>query len=247
MEKEQKEKPELRFRFELAKHLRQFSSVSDSEYEAKVRKEESERQEKAFASACGSEKFCGVELSDIGELQDVTVGKGKKATRRILEDYIADVSCGKMRFLWLCGSPGTGKTTLSLAVMHELCRKDVSCAYYKSHKIMQRLRDAEKFSSKTNPAEILSEINCKQFCVIDEIGRWPVPEWEKFRLFDIINDLYEGFRSAIFISNLHGQDLADFIGTAATDRFRGVGMILEFKGGSFRGAGNELYVGGGTK
>lgn len=219
----------------------------DLEVEMAEKKAREEMCEQSFIKACGSEKFRNVEFSQLGELQNVTAGKGDVATKAIIRNYIDDVAAGKMRFLWLCGNPGTGKTILAVAVIHELCRMGVSCAYFKSHKIMQRLRDAERFSSGINPKDVLSEIIAGKFRVIDEIGRWPVPEWERFRLFDIINDLYEEYKPAIFISNMSGHDLADFIGTAATDRFRGSGMILEFRGESYRGTKDELYVTNGGK
>lgn len=219
----------------------------DLEVEMAEKKAREDMCEQSFIKACGSEKFRNVEFSQLGELQNVTFGKGENATKSIISKYIDDVANGNMRFLWLCGNPGTGKTILAVAVIHELCRRGFSCAYFKSHKIMQRLRDAERFSSGINPKDVLSEIIAGKFRVIDEIGRWPVPEWERFRLFDIINDLYEEYKPAIFISNMSGHDLADFIGTAATDRFRGSGMILEFRGESYRGTKDELYVTNGGK
>lgn len=223
------------------------SSVQDEEREKQVveyeRKQYEEKCEDNFLNCCASKKFSTVELSELGELENVVFGKNsEKATMQIFIDYINDVASGKASMLWLCGCPGTGKTTIAIAVMHELCRKGISCDYFKSHKIMQKLKDSEHFSSKVMPEDIIKDVCSPKFRIIDEVGRWPVTEWEKFRIFEITNELYENYKSAIFITNMKGSEFAQFIGSAATDRFRGICHILEFRGDSYRGTTKELYT-----
>lgn len=215
----------------------------DAELEAEERKEREKLYEERFRKWCPIEKFKDVEFSEIGELKDVVFGrKAEKATKSLFENFINDVASGKPRMLWLCGKPGTGKTTISLAVMRELCRRGKTCAYYKSHKMMQEIKESEKFSSKETPSGIISDVCLDDFRIVDEIGRYPNTEWESFRMFEICNDLYEQRKSAAFITNMTSREFADFIGSAATDRFRGIGLVLEFRGESFRGMSNELYA-----
>lgn len=231
----------------LTNQLRLISSEQDAERDRQVaeyeRRQHEENCEYNFQKDCGSEKFSKVEISELGELENVVFGKNaEKATMQLFWDYISDVAAGKSSMLWLCGYPGTGKTTIAMAVMHELCRKGISCDYFKSHKIMQKLKDSEHFSSKVMPEDIIKDVCGSKFRVIDEVGRWPVPEWEKFRMFEISNELYENYKSGIFITNMRGAEFAQFIGSATTDRFRGISRILEFRGSSYRGTEKELYT-----
>lgn len=215
----------------------------DKQVEEYARRQYEENCEYNFQKCCDSEKFRKVELSELGELENVVFGKNaEKATMQLFWDYISDVAAGKSSMLWLCGCPGTGKTTIAMAVMHELCRRGISCDYFKSHKIMQKLKDSEHFSSKVMPEDIIKDVCGSKFRVIDEVGRWPVPEWEKFRMFEISNELYENYKSGIFITNMRGAEFAQFIGSATTDRFRGISRILEFRGSSYRGTEKELYT-----
>ena len=157
--------------------------------------------------------------------------------------FIADVAKGKPRALWLCGCGGTGKTAVALAVLRELCRAGVSAGYFKMHRVMQDFEETKYFSSRgRRMSDVMDELCRPRFRVIDEIGRYPVAEWEKFRLFDISNEVYEQGGSSIYISNLSRVELGNFLGAACVDRFRGSAMTLEFDGPSFRGDDAELYT-----
>lgn len=168
---------------------------------------------------------------------------GRADFREVFGTFLADVKAGRPRALWLCGNGGTGKTAGALAVEHELCRAGISCAYFKMHRIMQQFEETKYFASRGKRAQdVMSEVCGPRFRIIDEIGRFPFPDWEQFRLFDISNEVYENGGSSIYISNLSRKELAAFLGAACTDRFRGMSGSYEFDGVSFRGQAGELYT-----
>ncbi|MBQ3801407.1 MAG: ATP-binding protein [Treponema sp.] len=205
------------------------------------------RREQNFIGSGVPRKYLGVELSEIRSSGLSLCAKdfsGKAVDLYAEADsFIADVVSGVSRALWLCGNSGTGKTTFALAIMRELCRAGVSAAYFKSHRVMQSFEETKYFSSRGRRAcDVMDDVCRPRFRVFDEIGRYPVAQWEKFRLFDISNEVYEAGGSSIYISNLSRDELAMFLGAASVDRFRGSSMTLEFDGRSLRGRSGELYT-----
>ena len=205
-----------------------------------------ENRENNFRSSGVPKKYLDVELEELrmSSLKlSMTTLDGKDVDFSLFDSFIADVVSGKPRALWLCGNSGTGKTTVALAVLRELCRKGISCAYFKMHRIMQDFEETKYFSSRGRKAgDVMKDLCLPRFRVVDEIGRYPVAEWEKFRMFDISNEVYESGGSSIYISNLYRKELSKFLGSACTDRFRGSAMTLEFGGKTLRGSPGELYT-----
>ena len=211
-------------------------------HDEEVRKE---ARENSFRNSGIAEKFKSVELSDIlrSGIAEMKDKDGNVITDiNVFEKFISDIAEGKPRGLWLCGKYGTGKSVFAIALMHELCRRGVSCSYFKTHEVMQRLDDVKWHLSHETRAGIVKELCYADFRIFDEIGRYPDSKWEQFILFDVTNKCYESYKSMLFISNLTRNELGEFLGGAATDRFKGLGMTIEFSGKSFRGSEKELYT-----
>lgn len=185
-------------------------------------------------------KFLTAELSDIKRLYCVN-GVNGAVDMKDINLFMDGISHGRDLSMWMCGAKGMGKTALACAIMHELVRRGVECRYYKSYEIMQRLDDAKCRASRESKRSIMAEVCNAQFRVIDEIGRYPAQDAEKFMLFQVINDCYDAKHSAIYISNTSRSEFAEYIGEAAADRFKGQGLSLEFIGKSLRGTAGELY------
>ena len=211
-------------------------------HDEKVRKE---ARENSFLNSGIAEKFKSVELSDIlrSGIAEMKDKDGNVITDiNIFEKFISDIAEGKPRGLWLCGKYGTGKSVFAIALMHELCRRGVSCSYFKTYEVMQRLDDVKWHLSHETRAGIVKELCYADFRIFDEIGRYPDSKWEQYILFDVTNKCYESYKSMLFISNLTRNELGEFLGGAAVDRFKGLGMTIEFSGKSFRGSEKELYT-----
>ena len=211
-------------------------------HDEKVRKE---ARENSFLNSGIAEKFKSVELSDIlrSGIAEMKDKDGNVITDiNLFEKFISDIAKGKPRGLWLCGKYGTGKSVFAIALMHELCRRGVSCSYFKTHEVMQRLDDVKWHLSHETRAGIVKELCHADFRIFDEIGRYPDSKWEQYILFDVTNKCYESSKSMLFISNLTRNELGEFLGGAVVDRFKGLGMTIEFSGKSFRGSEKELYT-----
>lgn len=163
-------------------------------------------------------------------------------TRARVDAFISGVTRKDAVSMWLCGEAGTGKTALACAIIREAVRRGVKCQYFKSHEIMSRLEDVRTRSSRETRASIMTNVTSCPLMVIDEVGRWPNAEWEKFMLFTLADRAYDNRLSAIFISNMGKWEFSEFIGDAATDRGRGKCTAYAFDGASIRGTGGELYA-----
>lgn len=229
--------------------IRVCSDEEIAERDEEIRREEEARRresrEAMFKNSGIAEKFMRVELKDILQsgIAEMKDKDGKIITdMSIFDKFITDIAEGKPRGLWLCGKYGTGKSVFAIALMHELCRRGVSCSYFKTHEVMQRIDDVKWHLSHETRAGIIKELCSSEFRILDEIGRYPDSKWEQFVLFDVTNKCYESYKSMLYISNLTRNELGEFMGGAATDRFKGLGMTIEFSGKSFRGSSNELYT-----
>ena len=229
-----------------------FNQIKDEEaesYERELEEKKAEitrqRREEAYIKSGIAEKFEKVELSDLLQsgLAEMRDKDGNVIDNvQVINDFISDVVKGKPRAILIFGEYGTGKSVFSLAVMHELCKQGVSCAYFKSHEVMQRLEDVKWHCSEESRQGIIGSVCKPRFRIIDEVGRYPDMKGEQFVLYDVTNRCYESYKSSIYITNLTKKELAEFYGGAVIDRFKGVGMTIEFTGKSFRGTEKELYT-----
>lgn len=186
-----------------------------------------------------------VELKEIAEsgLPQMIDAAGKTVGKKDVDAFIDAVVQGKTgQSMWFCGRPGTGKTTLACAILHEIIRRGGSGKYYKVPDIMTRMDDARTRASKETRKGIIDEVGGSEFLVLDEIARCQTQEGEKNMLFQVIDHIYDTFHSGIYITNLSREELSQYLGSAASDRFRGQGMSVEFNGREFRGTQGELFT-----
>lgn len=216
----------------------------EAELAAKDKAEKDAASDKRYRNSGVPKKFFNAELSELFDAGKVcaTDKSGKMLTKPQVDAFIETVANGKPQSMWFCGVAGTGKTALACAIMHELVRHEVSVKYFKSHEIMARLDDARTRASRETRSVVMTDVCTPTFRVIDEVARWPSVEWEKFTLFSVIDNCYDNFHSAIYISNMSKGDFSKYLGDAATDRFRGMSMSLDFGGKSLRGSKGELYT-----
>ena len=56
--------------------------------------------------------------------------------------------------------------------------------------------------------------------ILDEVGVQFGSDFEKQILFDVLNERYEKLKPSILLSNIPGDQLADYLGERVTDRLR---------------------------
>lgn len=198
----------------------------DPEFIENQKKEERVARISKYKNSGFPEKFHGVHLDELDVKQKETGN-----------EFMDKIKNGKSTSLWLCGYAGTGKTCLACAIAKETALEGKNVFYVKSHLIIEKLK-----KNQVPIEDVLYKLKVNSLVVIDEVGRYPIPEWESYYLFLIMDELYNLGISVIMISNLEKSKLGELLGNACVDRFRGLAKSVEFSGKSYRGTDKELYT-----
>jgi len=122
--------------------------------------------------------------------------------------------------LFYCGSYGTGKTHLAIAILADLIHTGKVSGMYTT--TMRMLRDIRRSYSDKNLSEqdiIDKYVRC-DLLVLDEIGVQMGTEAEKLLIYEVINGRYENYRPTILISNLSYEEMKQYMGARSIDRLK---------------------------
>ena len=133
------------------------------------------------------------------------------------------------------GSPGVGKTHLSIGLGIEACRQEVRTFFINCHELLLRLKTAQE---KQHLERVIHRYERYDLLIIDELGYLPIEKKEADLLFQLINGRYER-KSTIVTTNvplsswgtiLHNQAAAE----AILDRLVYHSHVIKIKGKSYR-------------
>lgn len=145
------------------------------------------------------------------------------------------------RSLVLCGPPGIGKTHISQAIAHEVCRRGGAALFIKTQKLLEDLSDA---SYPRRVARLWKQLKSYELVILDDFGfrRYDSKEAE---LLYALSDERLGATSTIITSNRPPQDWYGVfpdpvIGGAILDRLvAGSIKVVVEKAKSYRKYGND--------
>ena len=96
------------------------------------------------------------------------------------------------------GSPGVGKTHLSIGLGIEACRQGVRTLFINCHELILRLKAAQE---KQHLERVMRRYERYDLLIIDELGYLPISANEAKLLFQLINGRYER-KSTIITTNV---------------------------------------------
>jgi len=150
------------------------------------------------------------------------------AVRRYVNRIDEQVDAG--RGLWLCGSVGTGKTTLAMLVSSHALEAGRSVAIYSLPRLLAQIRSTYDDDSGNSHVDLLDRLTAVDLLHIDDVGAEKTSEWVLEQLYSIVNARYEEERSIIITTNLERDELATQINERTVSRLEEMCEVLPLWG-----------------
>ena len=122
--------------------------------------------------------------------------------------------------MFYCGTYGTGKTHLAIAILAHLIKSHTTKGIYIT--TMRMLRDIRRSYNDRDLSEqyLIDKYINTPLLVLDEVGVQMGTDAEKLLIYEVINGRYENYRSTIILSNLSFSELKKYMGERAIDRLK---------------------------
>ncbi|PET77575.1 hypothetical protein CN514_00845 [Bacillus sp. AFS001701] len=175
------------------------------------------------------------------ELKKATFNNYKVETKdqinalRFCESYVSRFKGDKPENLFLYGTPGIGKSHLSVSITKELMKKGIAAAFIPAPKIFTKIKETWSKNSIISESEFLRSLATIDCLVIDDIGTEyrsnkldEEDSWAKKKLFEVIDSRVG--RSTIYTSNYDPNNLLEMYGERDFSRMIQHTTILEMYG-----------------
>jgi len=165
-----------------------------------------------------------------------TDNAGQERALSVSQRFAERFEPGSGASLIFAGKPGTGKTHLACGIARAVIEKGHTSMFGTVLQLVRHVKSTYRHDSAQSETEALNDLLEPDLLIIDEVGAQIGSEHELMILFEIINQRYQECRSTILISNLTRDELSQFLGDRAIDRFRECGAVIAFDWESHRGA-----------
>ncbi len=157
--------------------------------------------------------------------------KRMTAILKLCKEYVNGFSPEKSENLLFMGSPGLGKTHLTLAIVSGVIEKGFM-AFYGPAENLFSLVLSERFSTE-NKGSFEAMLNC-DLLVIDDLGTEVLTEMSKSILYNLINGRLLSKKPTVINTNLTMKEIADRYGERVASRLIGSFNANKFLGQDVR-------------
>lgn len=195
--------------------------ISEKEQEAKQKEIEKEeyyiRMERAFERSNIPKRFKDCTFDNYK-----TDNQGQINALKITIDYYDNFKDIQKTgsSLFYCGSYGTGKTHLAIAILVQLIKDETCRGIYST--TMRMIRDIRSSYGNNDLSEqdIIDKYVNTGLLVLDEVGVQMGTEAEKLLIYEVVNGRYENYKPTILISNLSFNEMTEYLGARSIDRLK---------------------------
>jgi DNA replication protein DnaC len=140
---------------------------------------------------------------------------------------IMEWTTNKKPFLTVLGSPGTGKTYLSAAMLNYLHEQGKNIEYLTHRRFIEKIHAAMQ-DGKTQHS-ILPRYADAEFLILDDLGSATCTDWQQEMILELIDRRYSDKAKTIITSNLNKDELRIKLGQRTSSRILdNNNQIIEF-------------------
>jgi len=117
-----------------------------------------------------------------------------------------------------CGTPGTGKTHLSVAVFRNFVQAGKRARWMPIYKVIDEIRTAYKPWCTDTKSSIIDRLAKLDLLIIDDVGKTTAGEAEQTELFELFNERYNAEKPTLITTNLNDAGICDYLGETVHSR-----------------------------
>lgn len=174
---------------------------------------------------------CSFENFDLGYYDEgfrPTMSKVVDSCQRYVRDFGSE-----SKNLLFTGSPGLGKTHLSLAIAEGVARSGRLVMYVSAPHLMDEL-ERGKFQKDEAALEFREIIFSCDLLVIDDLGTEMVTRYTQSEVYDLVNTRLNTSRPTIINTNLGLKEIEKTYTSRVFSRIAGMYAVVQFKGRDIR-------------